>query len=169
MALGQRADARRGVEVAPLGLQHVHRLLVLQDRALRGGDLVLEDAHLLLDLEQGERGDRAGDQPAEDDEASHAACLPTGPWAGAAVRSAARSWAERARGLARLSASAARRVPRNSRVKVAALAAPAAAGGAWREPAASRPLRSRRKCFTMRSSREWKVTTASRPPGRSSA
>src|SRR5690606_9826443 len=168
VTLGQLGDARRGVEIAPLRLQHMHRLLILQDLALHGGDLVLEHAHLLLDLEQDEGGDRAGSDPAEDDETLHAACLPSGPRAGAAVRSAARNCAERARGLARHSASLGRRVPRNSGVKVAAALLPGAVGGAWREPPASRPLRSRRNCFTMRSSSEWKVTTASRPPGRSS-
>ena len=37
--------------------------------------------------------------------------------------------------------------------------------GRWREPAGVPPLRSRKKRFTIRSSRLWKVTTASRPPG----
>ena len=38
------------------------------------------------------------------------------------------------------------------------------ATGRWRDPAGVAPLRSWRKRLTMRSSRLWKVTTASRPP-----
>src|SRR3546814_10611984 len=97
VALSQGGDARRAVEVDPFGLEHVHGLLVVEDLAPGHGDLFFENAHLLLDLEQHEGGDRAGDQPAEDDAAPHAACLTIGPRAGAAARSGARRWAERAR------------------------------------------------------------------------
>src|SRR3546814_7632734 len=65
VALSQGGDARRAVEVAPFGLEHVHGLLVVEDLAPGHGDLFFEDAHLLLDLEQDEGGDRAGDQPAD--------------------------------------------------------------------------------------------------------
>ena len=46
----------------------------------------------------------------------------------------------------------------------AGLGALCAAGGRWREAPGVRPARSVRKPFTIRSSSEWKVTTASRPP-----
>ncbi len=73
--------------------------------------------------------------------------------------------AERARGLAAVSASPGSTGRRVSSVKVGGAAA---VGGAWREPRASR-LRSCRKRFTMRSSSEWKDTTTRRPPSASTA
>ena len=84
--------------------------------------------------------------------------------AGASVRTADRSRAERARGLMASSRSEAATgfltCPKLG-------AGPLTASGRWREPAGVAPLRLLRKRLTMRSSRLWKVTTASRPPGAS--
>ena len=85
--------------------------------------------------------------------------------AGAAVRTAARSLAERARGLAATSASEASIAPRVSRVKVGGSDR---ASGRCRDPRATW-LRSCRKRLTMRSSSEWKATTTRRPPSLSTA
>ena len=84
--------------------------------------------------------------------------------AGASVRTAVRSRAERARGFRASSASEGETgLATCSKVG----AGPCAAIGRWREPAGTSPLRILRKRLTMRSSRLWKVTTAKRPPGRS--
>ena len=80
------------------------------------------------------------------------------------VRSAARSLAERARGLRAVSASPGRTGPLVTRRKLRHGLAPGAPGR-WREPCAARPLRAAKNCLTIRSSSEWNVTTASRPPG----
>ena len=60
--------------------------------------------------------------------------------------------AERARGLALVSASDAAWAPLNRSRKLDG--APAARGGAWRDPAGVRPALTDRKLFTIRSSRE---------------
>src|SRR5690606_26279834 len=86
--------------------------------------------------------------------------------AGAAVRTALRNVADRARGL-RASSALPGRTLRAGGWKVAARAGGASAGR-WREARTSPPLRSRRKDLTIRSSVPWKLTTARRPPGRSS-
>src|SRR5262249_22265483 len=81
--------------------------------------------------------------------------------AGASVRSAARSLAERARGLAAISLSPGITGLRVSRRK---LGTACFTSGRCREP----PLvlaRSAKKFLTMRSSSEWNDTTANRPPG----
>ena len=79
-----------------------------------------------------------------------------------AVRTALRSRAERARGFAASSRSDGE-TGLATRSKVGSSGRRSA--GRWREPAGVPPLRSRRKRLTIRSSRLWKVTTASRPPG----
>ena len=71
--------------------------------------------------------------------------------AGASVRSAARSLAERARGLAAISASSA---VTGRPVRMRKLGGGCTASGAWREPALRRP-RAVRNVLTMRSSSEW--------------
>ena len=86
----------------------------------------------------------------------------SGSCAGASVRSAARSFAERARGFRAASASLAATGPFVTATKLGAAASPR---GRWRERPGARPVRTARNCFTIRSSSEWKVTTASRPPG----
>jgi hypothetical protein len=79
------------------------------------------------------------------------------------VRTAARSFDERARGLTASSASLGAMALLAISWKLAG--APAGACGRWREPPGVRPARSARNVLTMRSSSEWKVTTARRPPG----
>ena len=75
---------------------------------------------------------------------------------------AERSRAERARGFA-VSSRSDGETGLATRSKVGSFGSETA--GRWREPAGVPPLRSRMKRFTIRSSRLWKVTTASRPPG----
>ena len=82
--------------------------------------------------------------------------------AGASVRAALRSLAERARGLAAVSVGLGTVGPFVVARKVGSAAG---AAGRCREPPGRRPLRAAMNCLTMRSSSEWKVTTASRPPG----
>ena len=81
------------------------------------------------------------------------------------MRIAARSRAERARGLAAISAS-----PGSTawRVRSSNVGGSTRVSGACREPRGA-VERSCRKRFTMRSSSEWKATTTSRPPSRSTA
>src|SRR3984957_14014606 len=81
--------------------------------------------------------------------------------AGAVLRSAARSLAERARGLAEISSSLA---VTGRLVRTAKLGAACASSGRWRDPPPAL-ARSPRKFLTMRSSSEWNDTTTSRPPG----
>src|SRR6185437_4178142 len=133
-------------------------------------DLPVEMAQLLLlcldavfQLEQAEAGEADQAEPEQPAEPDHAAS----PQAGASLRSAPRSRAERARGLAAISAAPGVASSPGQRRKLGAWAAPAS--GWWREVPGARPLRSRRKLLTRRSSSEWKETTASRPPGASRA
>src|SRR5665213_2814205 len=81
--------------------------------------------------------------------------------AGASVRSAARSFADRARGLAEISASSG---VMGRLVKMAKLGAACATSGRCRDPPPAL-ARSTRKFLTMRTPSEWNDTTASRPPG----
>src|SRR3954454_4908873 len=83
---------------------------------------------------------------------------------GTEVRTALRRRAERARGLAASSCSAGD-TGLATRSNVGWFGSTNA--GRWRDPAGVPPLRSRKKRFTIRSSRLWKVTTAKRPPGHS--
>ena len=78
-----------------------------------------------------------------------------------AVRRAARSRADRARGFAATSASPASTPLRARSVKVGAAISDS---GLWREPPDRAAERSARKRLTMRSSSEWNATTTSRPP-----
>src|SRR5262249_6837227 len=73
----------------------------------------------------------------------------------ASVRSAARSLAERARGLAPISASSG---TTGRLVRIRKVAAVCAGAGRWREGALGR-LRSIRNDFAIRSSSEWNATT----------
>src|SRR5262249_53938279 len=81
--------------------------------------------------------------------------------AGASVRSAQRSLAERERGLASTSVSLGSIALRWRTSKVGGF--PFGVPGRWREADGVWPERARKNSFTMRSSIEWKVTTTSRP------
>src|SRR3546814_10120831 len=88
------------VQEAPFRLQHVDRLAVALDVLLHLGQLGFERQHPVLRVVQADPR-RDGDGEREDSaEAHHAAS----PQAGAALRSAPRRRAERARGLAAISA-----------------------------------------------------------------
>src|SRR5690606_4667089 len=142
-----------------LGLEQQLLLLERNDLTLGTDDLAAHRVHLEMQ-HQVERGaDRQRGDPADAANAAlrgHAASLD-----GAAVRIAARKVALRARGLRSVSASDGR-IAFDTRSNVAAR--PARASGKWRLARAVAPDASRRKRFTMRSSRLWKLTTASRPP-----
>ena len=84
---------------------------------------------------------------------------------GVAVRRPTRSLAERARGLAAHSASPGAIGWRLGKVKEGGVAA--GSPGRRRPGASPLPERRAKNDFAMRSSSEWKVTTASRPPGAS--
>src|SRR5690606_28543722 len=98
------------------------------------------------------------------DPAKAALCDHAANLAGSGVLSAARSVAERARGLRRVSSSAGR-IALDTPANVGA--GPLPVSGIWRLPRAVAPAASRRNCFTIRSSRLWKATTARFPPARS--
>ena len=136
------------------------------DLPLDPGELVALGRDLERQHVAAERGAADGRDPADGFETprscGHPFLLVHGD---AEVRRATRSVAERARGLALISAS-----PARTGLATARSWGPGRfplGSGRWREPAGTSPLRSRRKRFTSRSSRLWKVTTASRPPGRS--
>src|SRR5580698_411258 len=101
MATGEMIEPARIVEKAPLGAQHARGFAALRNAAIQLRQLLVERCHLVFDLEHGiaARGDKQ--DPGDGREADHAASeLAQG---GADVRSAARSRAERARGLRAIS------------------------------------------------------------------
>src|SRR5690349_12410368 len=172
MTVGEPLQPQRRVELCPFGTQNGDGLALLADFGVQAQHAF--DArgrfHLdAVDIGRGEHQDAnheevddPHDQPllvrserTGHDGNSPAACT------GAAVRLAARSLAERARGLAAISASPG---TMGRLVKSSKLGAACATSGRWREPAAGLP-RWLKKFLTMRSSSEWNDTTASRPPG----
>src|SRR5690606_26413024 len=181
-AIEKLRRARRGIaEVHPVPgseLQQVgagfefgfeQQLLLLErDDAPLGPDHLAGDRmHLEVQHQVQHRANRQRCEPADATDAtlrSHAAS----PWwarAGAAVRTAQRSVAERARGLRSVSASDGRTAfDRRSKVGVCS----PLASGKWRLARAVAPAASRKKRLTIRSSRLWKLTTAKRPPALSS-
>ena len=178
----QPAQPLRLGEQAELRLQDVDLLLLADDLAAQAAHFLLQALHL---VGHGQQHHRKGDRqqqaerrrlPDEGGPAGHAALLDVseddgpadGPQAGAPVRSAARSRAERARGFRAVSCADGRiaRVVISRKLGSRTLAG--AASGLWRDGLGLRPLRRRRNAFTRRSSSEWKATTTSRPPGASS-
>ncbi|MDB5428008.1 MAG: hypothetical protein JWR43_1983, partial [Phenylobacterium sp.] len=73
------------------------------------------------------------------------------------MRTAALSFAERARGFAASSAADGVWAPLKSSWKLGAAAV--STGGAWRDPPGVLPARTAKKVFTILSSSEWNVTT----------
>src|SRR5262249_55677395 len=176
----QILNARGIVELGPFRAQRRHCVAFAADLEPQLGDALRLPRRLELDFvdvgrRQHERADHA------DVENAHHRGFPD-PWratmsAGdgncgcntvarrlaiaASVRSAARSLAERARGLAPISASSG---TIGRLVRMRKVAGACAGAGRWREGALGR-LRSIRKDFAMRSSSEWNATTTNRPPG----
>src|SRR5262245_2162869 len=185
MPVGQPLDARGTVELGPLRAQRRYGVVLAPDFGAQLGDALRLSRRFELDLvDVGRREHERGDH-ADVDQAHHrgrlrarcartsasdgrrgssAAAAPTG---GAAVRSAARSLAERARGLAATSASFGTIGRLVRRRKLAAIRG---ASGAWREEEEEAcRLRSARNDFAMRSSSEWNATTTNRPLGLSTS
>src|ERR1700704_4298325 len=172
MAFGEPLQPQRRVKPGPFRAQHRNRIALLAD--LRIEPLHPLDAGRRFHLDAIDIGSRK-DQHADDEEVDdphdqpplmtpasvgQAGNLPS-PCGGAAVRSAARSFADRARGLAATSASPG---VTGRLVRIRKLDAACATSGRCRDPLLALP-RSTRKFLTMRSSSEWKDTTTSRPPG----
>src|SRR4029077_9602612 len=70
---GQALDALGFVQMRPLDLQDVGRLLTLDDLLVGAVDLLLEVLHLVLDREQAHRGCDGGDRPEQEPAMDHAA------------------------------------------------------------------------------------------------
>src|SRR5262249_9816258 len=179
MTGGEILDAGRGVELRPFGAQRRDHIVLAPDlHAQLGNPLRLARRFELDPVDIDGSGDERGDD-ADVEEAHHrrlplmtsvragsrgkrsSCALP----AGASVRSAARSLAERARGLAAIAVASG---VTNRPVRTRKPAGGCLASGRWRDPPLRR-LRVARNVFTMRSSSEWKATATSRPPGRSTA
>src|SRR5690606_26326595 len=153
--------ARAGEEFC---LEEQALLFQRNDLPLGQPDLAFDRIHPQMqggiESRAGQQDHQPSDLPAAG-EAVHAALL-----AGADVRVAWRRVEDRALGLRSISAAPGR-TARESWAKVGA--GPESATGRCREPEASLPDAARRHCLTLRSSRLRKLTTARRPPARSSA
>src|SRR5205085_1178742 len=145
-------------------------------RPIGSRQLVLECLNLVFDPEHRKGGCRNEDEPEQRAEPDHAPCPRCRPpeWrsplrghGGAAVRSAARRRAARARGLRAISAALGFTARRVSNVKLGG--GDPAPTGRCREARGALSLRRRKNSLTRRSSSEWKDTTASLPPGASSS
>ena len=174
--VGQRLQPVGPGKMRIFGPQEVDRVLLLVDEVARLHQLLGGVDRLVFDaVDIGRRTDQRGDRDAcmkrhisffspvargSRASASIASSIPRG---GAPVRTPKRSLAERERGLASASASLGSiGWPRGtSNVGWASAGSP----GKRREAARPRPERLAKNCLTMRSSSEWKVTTARRPPG----
>src|SRR5262245_6368818 len=97
---GELFDALGFVEMSPFDSQDVRGLLALDDLLVGAVDLLLEILHLVLDGEETDRGGNRGERPEHESAMDHA----RPPWAFATF-SATRRRAERARGLAAISAA----------------------------------------------------------------
>src|ERR1044072_553848 len=171
MALRQFLDAVGTVELAPFGAQVCDRVLLAPNIAAKLRDFLGLQGRLVFDLvdvgcREHERGQHHDMQQAPEHQRPLMAsasdgrrgrrCERSPPMGAAAVRSPARSLAERERGLAAISRSSA---TSGLRVRISKLGGACATSGWWREPATMRP-RSARKVFTMRSSSEKNEITA---------
>ena len=105
----------------PFGAQHLDLVAVVLDLVEEARELLLLPLDAILQLEQAEAGDRHQGQPEQGADAHHAAASRMGPQAGAALRSAPRRRAERARGLAAISASPATASSPGQRWKLGAI------------------------------------------------
>src|SRR6188474_615989 len=134
---GELLDALGLVEVSPFDPQDVRGLLALDDLLVGAVDLLLEVRHLVLHGEQTDRGGDRGHRPEHESAMNHAR---------PPIFSATRRRAERARGLAAISAADG---ATGLRVRSRNLATSASArGGAWRDGPGVRPARLRTNSFT---------------------
>src|SRR5882757_2938466 len=172
MPLGKPLQPQRRIEPGPFRAQRCDRVALLADFGIQPQHALDPRGRFYLDaVDVGRREDQhADDEEMEDahrqppritsasrgqDGRASAEC--TGAW----VRSAARSFADRARGLAAVSASPG---TTGRLVRIWKLGAACATSGRCRDPPDALP-RAARKFLTMRSSSEWNETTTSRPPG----
>src|SRR5262249_2106193 len=137
---GQSLDALGFVEMSPFDPQDVRGLLALDDFLIGAVDPLLEILHLVLHGEQPDRRGDGGDRPEQESAMDHA--RPPSPDS----FSATRRRAERARGLAAISASDGAIGLRVMSLSVAVRSS--ARGGAWRDGAGVRPERVRTKSLT---------------------
>ena len=162
------------VEILPIGLEHRDRVALALDSHLHLRDLLGPVQALVLD--------RIRIRGRADERRSRRRCcrkriiaaLPCraarpGLEGGRAARCGGASVRSRGAQLRRARAGVSRRLglacrDRAFRHRGEARAA-ASPRGRWRERPRARPVRTARNCFTIRSSSEWNVTTASRPPG----
>src|SRR6185437_6183907 len=165
---GEGLDAVGTGEMRIFGAQHVDGVLGLVDLMAELHDLLGFEDGLVFDVVD---IDRRADQRGDGDEmkqpphqrASGMKLAASAAKAGASRRSAKRSLAERARGLAAISPCPGTTGWPGKLLKLGR--GGAGSPGNKREATRPRPLRRARNCLTMRSSSEWNVTTASRPPG----
>src|SRR5690606_2673122 len=171
--LGEFPQPVGAVQIGPFGVQHAQRLAHLADLGLKAAHLsqfalgpVILPVGPEAESHDGEGGE--GEEAAAHQRWSFSAgfgrprAARGASAAGASVRSPTRSLAERARGFWASSASSGATA---RRVIMRKAGSTCARSGAWRLPCPCAPERSWKKRFTMRSSSEWNVTTASRPPG----
>src|SRR5450631_2097349 len=172
MAFSQTLQPQRRVKPGPFRTQHRNGVALLANFRMQpqhalgaGGGIHLDP----IDVSRGEH--QSGDDEEMDDPHDQPPLITSSrtghagkaaaACAGASVRSAARSFAERARGLAEISSSSG---VTGRLVKMTKLGAACAISGRCRDPPPAL-ARSTRKFLTMRSSSEWNDTTTSRPPG----
>src|SRR5689334_12170509 len=159
MTAGQALDARRGVELGPFGAQHGDGVALAAQFIVQLADARALQGRIELDLvdSRGGQNERANDEHVEKAHAQRPLMMSardgnTGKRSerspactGAAVRSPARSLAERARGLVAISSASAvtTRLVRTRKVGAACFTS-----GAWREPPPA-PARDARNALTM--------------------
>src|SRR5579871_3143556 len=171
--VGQRLDAARRIESAPFGAQRGNGITFAADFATQLSDAFDLQCRVEFDLVDPHRGNDQGSDDYDVEETHAQRPLMTSPsdgsrgrrssmapaWGAASVRCAARSLAERARGLQAISSASATIGRLVSTLK---LGCGRTTSGRCRDPPPTR-LRSLRKVLTMRSSSEWNETTTSRP------
>src|ERR1700738_5178751 len=172
MAFGETLQPQRRVKLGPFRAQHRDGVALLADFRMQpqhalgaGGGFHLDSIDVSGGEHQGadyeEMDDPHGQPPLITSVSVGPAGNAAAGCAGAAVRSAARSFADRARGLAAISSSSG---VTGRLVKMEKLGAACAISGRCRDPPPAL-ARSTRKFLTMRSSSECNDTTTSRPPG----
>src|ERR1700675_621159 len=161
MAFGKTLQPQRRIEFGPFRAQHRDGVALLANFRVQpqhplgaGGGFHLDAVDIggceHQDADHEEMDDPHGQPPLITSSSLGHAGNAAAPWAGASLRSAARSFADRARGLAEISASSA---VTGRLVRIAKLRAACATSGRWRDPPPAL-ARSTKKFLTMRSSSE---------------